>query len=989
VGEGRAPGDMNDLPASKTITVVLFLTLSFSFLATRLVPVFAASSSNIVATDSNQVVGVSSLGSPSLSSPNGQNLFEDSFGKFIAIYIDYAGRVSVTYANSNPLSTGSWASAVKSPGNTVYTYPAGILVNSASLRIVAANITGSGIASPGTIVDIPVTIQRGSGNNIIGVSFQTITILDSSRFAQFPTAILAHNGDVIAGWNWFNVTTIVKTARWNHLTGSWTGLSGIGSGPDSALLDTTSHSVMYPSMIERQDNFKLYVVGDYNDSGPSNIAFNKAAFNGTAWTWDTQNLAYETGASHGIEDAASLAWDPVKSLVVVADRISGENKYSVFTLNNIDAKIHIDTPTFPASTLNHGSITVNATSGDYYLFFINAGTDKGTGNVAYSKSPSGSSNWNSPLTTIDSSTNNRGLSLRRTGGDPTIDLLYENEATVPATIRMARVSAGFLTPALVADFAVTPPTPNPGQPATLTAAISGGLTPYTYTWSFGDGSVGSGPSPTHTFLITGTYNVRLNVTDNTGTKATVQHGMVASSVSFQFAEAGDWDSNSHTTANWQSISTSGVNFTLALGDFLYNLPTTQQQQQSWCNSFKASTPGGNVEILIGNHETFEDNMTSGGGSINKFILYCPFTLGSYTGTYGFQYYFDYPAVAPLARFIMIDPAVWLGNTTGTRVMYGNGSPGQQWVAAQINNARAIGIPWIIVATHKDCFSAGVESCETGDHFTNFLMNMGVDLVLQGHDHDYQRSKQLTCETAETYMPLCVTNNGSTGLYQRGAGTVFLITGTGGGLLDHINVTDGDYGYFASLNATTYGYAKISVSANSLQGQFIPTSGGSFKDAWAISSMNSAPVWLAGSSLKTSNVSGKSLTLSWTAALDVNQVSSYKLYANGTLLASVPGTTISANLTGLTPLSHYVFQVQAGNPTGLWTVNGPTANAFTRLKGDVNLDCKIDIIDLAFVAISFGARTGSPGYNSDADLNSDGVIDIIDIVSVASTFGQTC
>ena len=636
MGEGRAPGDMNDLPASKTITVVLFLTLSFSFLATRLVPVFAASSSNIVATDSNQVVGVSSLGSPSLSSPNGQNLFEDSFGKFIAIYIDYAGRVSVTYANSNPLSTGSWASAVKSPGNTVYTYPAGILVNSASLRIVAANITGSGIASPGTIVDIPVTIQRGSGNNIIGVSFQTITILDSSRFAQFPTAILAHNGDVIAGWNWFNVTTIVKTARWNHLTGSWTGLSGIGSGPDSALLDTTSHSVMYPSMIERQDNFKLYVVGDYNDSGPSNIAFNTAAFNGTAWTWDTQNLAYETGASHGIEDAASLAWDPVKSLVVVADRISGENKYSVFTLNNLDSKIHIDTPTFPASTLNHGSITVNATSGDYYLFFINAGTDKGTGNVAYSKSPSGSSNWNSPLTTIDSSTNNRGLSLRRTGGDPTIDLLYENEATVPATIRMARVSAGFLTPALVADFAVTPATPNPGQPATFTAAISGGLTPYTYTWSFGDGSVGSGPSPTHTFLITGTYNVRLNVTDNTGTKATVQHGMVASSVSFQFAEAGDWDSNSHTTANWQSISTSGVNFTLSLGDFLYNLPTTQQQQQSWCNSFKTSTPGGNVEILVGNHETFEDNKTSGGGSINKFILYCPFTLGSYTGTYAFQ-----------------------------------------------------------------------------------------------------------------------------------------------------------------------------------------------------------------------------------------------------------------------------------------------------------------------------------------------------------------
>src|SRR6266571_1616391 len=718
---------MNNLPAIRIVTVALFLTLSFSFLAAYLAPVFAAGSSNIVATDSDQVVGVSSLGSLSLSSPNGQNLFEDSFGKFIAIYVDYTGRLSVTYANSNPLSTGSWAPAVKSPGNTVYAYPAGILVNSTSLRIVAANVTGSGIASLGTIVDVPVTIQRGSGNNIVGLSFQTITILDSSRLAQFPTAILTHNGDIIAAWNWFNVTSSVKTARWNHLTGTWTGPSGTGSGPDIALLDTTSHSAMYPTMIERQDNFKLYVVGDYNDSGPSNIAFNKAAFNGTAWGWDTQNLAYETGASHGIEDAASLTWDPVKSLVVVADRVSGENKYSVFTLNNLDSKNHVDTPTFPASTLNHGSIAVNATSGDYYLFTINAGTDEGTGSVVYSKSPSGSSSWNSPLTTIDSGTDNRGLSLRRTGGDPTVDLLYENEGTVPATIRMARVSAGFLTPALVADFAVTPTTPNPGQLATFTAAVSGGLAPYTYAWNFGDGNVGSGPSPTHTYLITGTYNVRLNVTDITGTKATVQHGMVASSVSFQFAEAGDWDSNSHTTANWQSISTSSVNFTLAIGDLLYNLPTTQQQQQSWCNSFKTSTPGGNVEILIGNHETFEDNMTSGGGSINKFILYCPFTLGSYTGTYGFQYYFDYPASAPLARFIMIDPAIWLGSSIFSRISYGDGSPAQQWVAAQINSARAEGISWIIVGYHKDCFSSGAEGCETGDHFSKFLMNMGVDL----------------------------------------------------------------------------------------------------------------------------------------------------------------------------------------------------------------------------------------------------------------------
>ncbi len=971
------------------LPTLLLLSLSLSFLTTLLPPLFAASSTNLVANDSEQVIGTTGYGSPSLSSPGGQNLFQDSSGRFIAIYIDYTGRLAVTYANSNPTSTGGWSTSTKSPLGTFYAYPAGVLVNSTLLKIVAMNVTGSGLGFTGAIVDLSVTIQRGTLNSITGVTFLSPRSMDGPRYAQYPTAILAHNGDVLAAWNWFNVTSIVKTLRWNHLTNAWSSITGSSSTPDAAITDPTSHAAIYPSIVERADNSKVYIVGDYDDSGPSNGVFNKAAFDGSSWTWDTQNLTYEANISHGIEDAASLTWDPVKSLVVVADRISGSNRYSVYTLDNLDVKSHIDTPNFPATTLNYGSIAVNATSGDYYLFIIDASQDGNTGTILFTKTPSGSSSWSTTLTSIDSDTYNRGISIRRAGGGPTVDLLYENEGSVPATIRIARVSAGYLTPGLQVDFAITPTTPNPGQPANFSMSVSGGAPPYTFSWNFGDGNTGSGASPTHTFASTGMYMVQLTVTDNVGTKAVQQHGLVASSVSFQFAWAGDWDSNQHTTANWQSLSTSGVNFTLALGDLLYNLPTTQQQQQSWCNNFKSSVPGGNVEIVSGNHETFEDNMTSGGGSINKFIQYCPFTLGSYTGTYGFQYYFDYPSVAPLARFIMVDPAIWLGNTTATRVMYGNGSPAQQWLAAQINSARALGIPWIIVGYHKVCLSAGVESCETGINFTNFLMDQGVDLVLQGHDHDYQRSKQLTCATAEVYVPSCVTNDGSTGLYQKGDGTVFLVDGTGGGLLDHINATDGDYPYFAKLNATTYGYSKTTVSGNSIQGQFVPTSGGSFKDAWAISSTNSAPIWLSGSSLKASNVLGRSLTLSWTPALDVYSVASYNLYANGSLLRSVAGSITSVNVTGLTPLAHYVIQVQGSNPSGFWTINGPTTITFMRLKADVNLDCKIDIIDLTLVAISMGSRIGDPGYKPDADLNGDGAIDIVDLVTVASTFGQVC
>ncbi len=972
----------------RVLSAVLLLSLSMSFLSALLVPVSSTTSSNVVASDAEQVVGVSSSGSPSLSTLGGQNLIEDSFGKFLAIYVDWAGRLSITYANSNPLSSGAWAVSVKSPGTTAYAYPAAVLANSTSLRIVAQNVTGSGLGKPGTIVDVPVTIQRGSGSNIVGLLFGSPRVLDNSHFAQFSTAILAHNGDILAAWNWINDTSQVKTLRWNHNTGTWTGFTGSSSNPDAAIMDNSGLYAIFPSLIQRQDNFNVYVIGNYDELGLSNIVFNKATFTGSSWVWGSQSLFYETNAAHGIDDSPSLAWDPVKNLVVVSYRATGENFYGIFTLNNFDVKTHLNTPRFAVSTANYGSIAVNGTSGDYYLFLVNAGTDAGTGSVVYTRAPSGSGNWNATLTVIDSETNNRGVSLRRVGLDKTVDLLYEDEGSVPSTIRIARVASGFMAPALVADFTVTPATPSPGQPASLAGDAFGGVPPYSFSWNFGDGATGTGANRTHIYANTGAYTIRLNVTDSVGTKASRQHGLVVTSAVFQFAGAGDWDFNSQTSANWQSLSTSGVNFTLALGDFLYSLPTTQQQQLSWCNSFKASVPGGNVEILVGNHETFEDNMTSGGGSINKFALYCPFTLGSYTGTYGFQYYFDYPSVAPLARFIMVDPAIWLGNTSGSRVLYGDGSLAQQWVAVQINGARAAGIPWVIVGMHKDCFSAGVEGCETGDLFTNFLMNQGVDLVIQGHDHDYQRSKQLSCATSETYISSCVVNDGSTGLYQKGDGTVFLIDGTGGGTLDHINPADGDYGYFAKLNATTWGYIKILVSGSSLQAQFVPTTG-AFRDSWAISGSDAAPAWLAGSSLKASNINARSLTLSWTPALDNNGVSVSTVYVNGTLLVALPGSTTSYDMSGLTPLARYLFQVQAGNPSGLFSLNGPSTLVFTRLAGDVNLDCRVNVIDLVNVGLSFGSRKGDVGYMGSADLNGDGAIDIIDLVWVALNFGQTC
>ena len=47
----------------------------------------------------------------------------------------------------------------------------------------------------------------------------------------------------------------------------------------------------------------------------------------------------------------------------------------------------------------------------------------------------------------------------------------------------------------------------------------GGTPPYTYAWTFGDGSTGTGPSPRHTYNVTGSYVAQVLVTDATGASA--------------------------------------------------------------------------------------------------------------------------------------------------------------------------------------------------------------------------------------------------------------------------------------------------------------------------------------------------------------------------------------------------------------------------------------------------------------------------------------
>jgi len=68
--------------------------------------------------------------------------------------------------------------------------------------------------------------------------------------------------------------------------------------------------------------------------------------------------------------------------------------------------------------------------------------------------------------------------------------------------------------ALTATFSYAPASPLVGRQVMFTASANGGTIPYSFSWSFGDGSINSGSTATHVYSSAGTFNVTLIVTDS-------------------------------------------------------------------------------------------------------------------------------------------------------------------------------------------------------------------------------------------------------------------------------------------------------------------------------------------------------------------------------------------------------------------------------------------------------------------------------------------
>ena len=188
---------------------------------------------------------------------------------------------------------------------------------------------------------------------------------------------------------------------------------------------------------------------------------------------------------------------------------------------------------------------------------------------------------------------------------------------------------------------------------------------------------------------------------------------------------------------------------------------------------------------------------------------------------------DQPATHPLVRVVMISPALDFGHGLWS---YAKGTPHYDWLRTAVTGARAAGIPWVVVGMHKPCLSVGNYECDPGADVVDLLLATGVDLVLTGHEHLYQRTRPLAlaagCRTIRpgSYDPECVATGG---------GTTFVTVGTGGTPLRDVHGADSERRYFTALSGKNrtpaLGSLDVQVTADRLTARFVPVDGGTFTD----------------------------------------------------------------------------------------------------------------------------------------------------------------
>jgi hypothetical protein len=665
-----------------------------------------------------------------------------------------------------------------------------------------------------------------------------------------------------------------------------------------------------------------------------------------AFAVDGTPIGTDTVAPYTATWNSTSATNASHTLTATARDTIGNTATSAAVTVTVANAVDVSPPTVSVTSPNEGS----SVSGSLQIT-ANAGDDVGVTGVSFAvDGATVGSDATSPYgVTWDSTSSSNG------------------PHTLTAKATDAAGNTGTSAPVGVTVDNTTDRTP-PSAPGNLTATVDG-PTKVTLAWTAStdttgiasyevsrDGSViGSVPTPGYVDRqIAPSTNAMYSVTaidpgGNRSQPATVGAVTPAIPTSFTFAAAGDHGANTRTTASLAALDASPASFYLALGDMDYDETPTDA---AWCDyvhqHLPTKGPSFPVEVVTGNHE---DDAGANGRILNHAAC-LPDRLDATAGPgsqYGVEYSFDYPSTAPLARFIMISPELTVG---GTSYHYTPGTAHYAWLANTIDAAHAAGIPWVIVGMHFPCLTAGNYQCASGNALMNLLVSKHVDLVLNGHEHAYQRGKQLaldatTCPSIASvgYNPGCVVDDGIDGVYPKGAGTVDVIAGTFGRPLYNVNRTDPEGPYFAKLDGTSNGFMQYTLDASQLTGTFVPSSG-ALTDGFTIRSGASASADRSPPTQPTNLVADVSVpgrvSLTWAASTDDTAVGNYAVFRDGVPVATTtaPAFTDPSVASGQT----YTYSVSgydtAFNPSAMSAPVTATVGAAATLTFAPEADASI-------------------------------------------------
>jgi hypothetical protein len=272
----------------------------------------------------------------------------------------------------------------------------------------------------------------------------------------------------------------------------------------------------------------------------------------------------------------------------------------------------------------------------------------------------------------------------------------------------------------------------------------------------------------------------------------LQKGLAASDT--HIVASGDWHCTSDAQKTVNMAKSMNPQLILGLGDY-----SSEKTETCWVNLIK---PVASItKIALGNHDVEHDGLAD-----------------SYLKHYGLSkqfYSFDIKNVHVL--------------TMATEEKFEAGSEQYNFVVNDLRKAaNNPDIKWIMVTMHSPFYSSPNECSDsdcTGNEELSEIYHplfdkYGVDLALQAHVRNYQRSFPLEFNQESPSKPIVTST--SKGEYKNPDGIIFAIVGTGGGELKHD--LKGLSPFMAYQQDSKFGILDMHFLENNLDAKFVSNDG---------------------------------------------------------------------------------------------------------------------------------------------------------------------